>query len=115
MRKKYDLNKGNLQASMVVTPEGYLVIAGSEVSMTQTHCLSKGCKDHRSNLLEKGLVKLEGSKWILKEDVLFPSASAAASSLVGYQCGGPVSWKDKDGKTLKENQKSNKKTLSRVV
>lgn len=105
MKKEYDLNKGNLEASMVVTSEGYLVVAGSEISMTQTHCLAKGWKDLRSNLIEEGLVKVSGSKGVLKEDVLFSSPSAAASALVGSQCAGPVSWKDSEGKTLKENQK----------
>lgn len=108
MTKEFDLSKGNLSATMVITSEGYLVMAGSEISMTQSHCLAKGWKELRSDLMEKGLVSSSGSKGVLKEDVLFSSPSAAASTLVGSQCAGPVSWKDEDGKTLKDNQKAKK-------
>lgn len=88
-----------------MVPDGYLVLAGSEVSMTQTHCLAKGWKKLRSDLFDSGLISSAGRKGILKEDVLFTSASGAASTLVGSQCAGPISWKDIDGNTLKDNQK----------
>lgn len=107
MKKQYKLKKGNLDATMIVLPEGYLVLKNSQISLTQTHCLSNGWKKIRKNLIDEGLVENYGSIGVLKKDMLFSSPSAAASTLVGSQCAGPISWKDSDGSTFKENQKLN--------
>ncbi|WP_220235241.1 DUF4357 domain-containing protein [Lactobacillus panisapium] len=36
------------------------------------------------------------------EDLLFSSSSAAADFVLGYSVSGPKTWKDKNGKSLKE-------------
>lgn len=36
------------------------------------------------------------------EDILFSSSSAAADFVLGYAVSGPATWKDKEGRTLKE-------------
>jgi len=40
--------------------------------------------------------------WVLQEDILFSSSSAAADFVLGNSVSGPKTWKNKEGKTLKE-------------
>ena len=50
---------------------------------------------------EKGLIK-KGQYLSFAKDSEFSSPSAAAAVIVGGNAPGPVMWKDKSGKTLKE-------------
>lgn len=99
----YKLKKENLDATMIVSSAGYLVLKDSQMSLSQTHCLATRWKQLRKDIIKKGLIDDTGSIGTLKEDVLFTSPSAAASTLVGSQCAGPVYWIDSKGKMLKEN------------
>lgn len=40
------------------------------------------------------------------EDILFSSSSAAAVFVLGYSVSGPMTWRAKDGRTLKEIEDS---------
>ena len=60
--------------------------------------------------LAKGMIKLRkkhmeserGKDLITTEDILFSSSSAAADFVLGYSASGPATWRNKNGKSLKE-------------
>lgn len=60
--------------------------------------LSAGMQKQRQKLLDSS--KVDGL--VTTEDILFSSSSAAADFILGYSVSGPRSWKNKEGKTLKE-------------
>ena len=92
------MNTSTVNASGKVTPEGFVVFAGSKLSETITTSLAAGFAKTREKLIEEG--KIKGTTII--EDILFSSSSAAAAILNGYNTSGPRYWKNKDGRTLKE-------------
>ena len=46
--------------------------------------------------------KDEIKDYVVQEDLLFSSSSAAADFVLGYSVSGPKTWKLKDGRSLKE-------------
>ena len=46
--------------------------------------------------------QIQRALFCFSEDLLFSSSSAAADFVLGYSVSGPGTWKDKNGKTLKE-------------
>ncbi|WP_416338356.1 DUF4357 domain-containing protein [Limosilactobacillus mucosae] len=62
------------------------------------HSLNKRIVDLREKWTSEDKVK----DFITTEDLLFSSSSAAADFVLGYSASGPKTWKDKNGKSLKE-------------
>ena len=52
----------------------------------------------RKQYLESDRIK----DYVVQEDLLFSSSSAAADFVLGYSVSGPKTWKLKDGRSLKE-------------
>ena len=97
--EKLFLNMGNVNASGIVTTEGFGLLAGAVVNeKTSEKSLSKGAVAMRKKHFDAGRVK----ELMTTEDILFSSSSAAADFVTGYSVSGPANWKDKNGKTLKE-------------
>lgn len=93
------LNVGSAQATAMITTEGFVLLSGSSVNeKTSMKSLSAGMVKLRNKHLESGKVK----NWKTVEDILFSSSSAAADFVLGYSVSGPITWKDKNGRTLKE-------------
>lgn len=93
------LNVGNVEATAMLTTEGFVLMSGSSVNeKTSSKSLSHGVIKLRHKYLESGKVK----DWRTVEDILFSSSSAAADFVLGYSVSGPATWKDKSGRTLKE-------------
>lgn len=93
------LKVGDTEAKAIVTTEGFVLISGSSVNeKTTVKSLSAGMVKLRNKYLEAGKVK----NWKTVEDILFSSSSAAAVFVLGYSVSGPATWKDKNGRTLKE-------------
>ncbi len=95
------LNINNLKAKAIQTDEGIAVLKGSEAIKETKSSISKGSKELRDKLISNGTLVLEGDKYIFKKDVIFDTASPAASVIVGSSISGPGNWKDSTGKTLK--------------
>ena len=94
------LKAGATDAVGAVTAEGFVVLAGARINeKTSEKSLSKGIVKLRKKHFDAGHVSTD-----LKttEDILFSSSSAAADFVTGYSVSGPATWKDKNGKTLKE-------------
>ena len=90
---------GNVKASGKVTTEGFVVLKGSTVNeKTSDKSLSPGAVKLREKYFQDGHVKALA----LTEDILFSSSSAAADFILGYSVSGPRTWKNAEGKALKE-------------
>lgn len=78
-----------VNAKMMVQDGKYIVLAGSEICMTETVGVSVGVKAIRnSDYVKQG---------ILQRDVVFDSPSSAASFVIGGSSNGWSDWKTKDG------------------
>jgi hypothetical protein len=99
------LSVAGLKANALQTDEGIVVIEGSDAAKDYTNSLSFGYREIREKLINNGDLILEGNKYIFKKNVLFDTASHAAAIIVGYSINGPQTWKDKNGKSLKEIEK----------
>ena len=96
------LSISGLNAKALQTEEGIVVIQGSEAAKEIMSSLSNGYRELREKLISNGDLKLVGEKYIFQKDILFDTASPAASTIVGYSINGPQNWKDISGRSLKE-------------
>ena len=96
------LSISGIKANAIQTDEGIVILKGSEAAKESTPYLSEGYKIMRQKLIDDKKLELVGDKLIFQDDVLFPSASQAGVAVVGYNINGRVSWKDANGKSLKE-------------
>ena len=93
------LMTGTVDAKGIITTEGFVLLAGALINeKTSEKSLSKGMIKLRVKHFEAGRVK----DLKTTEDILFSSSSAAADFVTGYSVSGPQTWKNKEGKTLKE-------------
>lgn len=100
----YHLEQSGLKAKGVYTNTGFTVLEGSEAALSVRESLTIGCKNRRNTLMEKGILKEEDGKLLFTRNYEFTSPSTAAAIIVGYAINGRQSWKDKSGKSLKENE-----------
>lgn len=81
------------------TNEGFVIIKGSNIkSSTVKSVPTKALKDRERAILD--------DNFVLLEDMLFNSPSSAASFVTGYAINGKDSWKDEQGRSLNEIEKS---------
>lgn len=93
-------NIGKVEASGCQTPEGFVVMQGSHISLIDDDTIPVIIKEKR----KKASVNEHG---ILQEDMLFTSPSYAAMFVIGKSANGLTSWKTEDGRTLKALETSN--------
>lgn len=97
--EKLYITSGSVNATGKVTSEGFVVFAGTILNEKMSvKSLSAGMQKQRQKLLDSS--KVDGL--VTTEDILFSSSSAAADFILGYSVSGPKTWKNKEGKTLKE-------------
>lgn len=90
----------NFNAKGIVTNEGFMVLKGSTVSREAAKkSLIKSYKALRERLEKEKIINEE---YEFTSDYTFSSSSAAADVISGYSNSGPIVWKDKDGRMLKE-------------
>ncbi|WP_418968487.1 GIY-YIG nuclease family protein [Alloscardovia omnicolens] len=89
------LKYGQAQATGQRTAEGFVVFAGSRISLQLTKSAGKAVEKHRERYAEK--IDQQG---ILLTDLLFSSPSAAASFVGGASLNGNAFWKTEDGTSL---------------
>lgn len=78
------------------TSEGFVVLKGSQISAK----LTKSCPDPTLRNREKYAAKADDN-FMLTEDILFTSPSAAASYIGGASLSGNATWRNAQGITLK--------------
>jgi hypothetical protein len=98
----YYLKIGTCKATAVLTSNGIEIKKGSEMKTEEAHSLSKGCTRIRKMLIRKNIVSRKGRKYIFNVRYEFASPSAAAAIVLGYPINGRTTWKDKQGKSIKE-------------
>ena len=89
---------GKVEADGIRTAEGFVVLQGSHISMEDDNTIPAVLKEQRRK------AKMIGG--VLQEDVLFSSPSYAAMFVIGKSANGLVSWKDAEGRSLKEIENS---------
>lgn len=93
------LTTGVVDAKGMMTVDGFLLFAGSKINeKTSEKSLTLGMVKLRKKHFDAGRVE----NLVTVEDILFSSSSAAADFVTGYSVSGPRTWKNKQGKTLKE-------------
>ena len=100
--EEYTLSTATASATGVVTSEGFVIYKGAVINDNPVKSISAGALKLRNELLSDGKVKDN----VTTEDILFSSSSAAAVFVLGYSVSGPMTWKAKDGRTLKEIEAS---------
>jgi hypothetical protein len=87
-------------AKGVQTNEGFVVLKGSKIAVSEVPSTPITVKAKRESLVKDNIVV----DWALTKDLLFSSPSLAAAVVMGRGANGLIEWKLKNGSTLKENQ-----------
>jgi len=98
-----------LTAEGTRTPNGFVVFAGGQAVLKHrpsAHVSHGFILDERARLMETEALIPEGDHLVLTRDVEFSSPSTAAGVLQGGGANGQTSWRDANGKTLKEIEAS---------
>ena len=91
------LKKRSAEATGLLTSEGVVVCKGSKINTTPT----PSCPDWIKNLRKEYTSKIN-ENFILTDNIVFPSPSAASGFCVFGIDNGRLSWKNEAGKNLKE-------------
>lgn len=97
--EEYSFSIGAASAKGVVTSEGFVVHKGAVIN---DKINPKAVGNGAIKLREKHIAEGRVVDNITTEDILFNSSSAAAVFVLGYSVSGPMTWKAKDGRSLKE-------------
>ena len=93
-----------LKATGHLTPNGIVVLAGSQAVLTERPSAHKypWPINMRQQLKDRGSLMESKDHLLFIKDVEFSSPSAAAAVIHGGHANGLTAWKNKNGKTLKE-------------
>ncbi|MFT9497724.1 GIY-YIG nuclease family protein [Anaerosolibacter sp.] len=100
----YQIKAKKIDAKMIETEKGYIVLAGSQCSKKTSTSISEGWIKQRNKLIETGILIDSENYYLFKENAVFSSISAASAVVLGRQAAGPVEWIDRNGNTYKNNQ-----------
>ncbi len=89
---------------MVESDAGFVVRAGSEAALSTSKSIATGWLNIRKKLVDAGVLKQAGDRYVFSDDATFSSPSAASSVILGRQAPGPISWVLPDGRTYKDAQ-----------
>jgi len=96
----------NVLASGFLTPNGLVVLAGSEAVLEERGSAKKwpSVMTQRNKLIEDGGLIQEGDKYVFAKDTEFSSPSSAAAVIHGGSANGLTAWINAKGRSLKELQ-----------
>ncbi len=89
-----------VDAKGVQTQEGFVVLKGSKIANRKSY--SERLLVKRKDLFHTEKVKVVNDEFVVMEDLLFTSPSAAADIVTGRSANGLTEWKDRNGKSLKD-------------
>ena len=95
----YYINSIGLKASGAQSEEGFIVFKGSQSSEEFKKASSQSLRNKWNELRNQKIV----DQGVFLKDIIFSSPSTAAAMVLGRNSNGLKQWKNKDGKTLKEN------------
>ncbi|MBJ2174714.1 GIY-YIG nuclease family protein [Aureibaculum sp. A20] len=82
--------------------DGFLVYKGGKSNLVGTKGMNKWIGILRKRLVDDGILKKENDIYVLQQDYIFNSPSAAAATMLARSANGWTAWKDKNGVTLDE-------------
>ena len=96
----------NVIASGYLTPNGMVVLAGSEAVLDERSSAKKwpSVLVQRNRLIEEGGLIQKNDKYVFVKDTEFSSPSSAAAVIHGGSANGLVAWINANGKSLKDLQ-----------
>ena len=95
----YYINSIGLKASGAQSEEGFIVFKGSQSSEEFKKVSSQSLRNKWNELRNQKIV----DQGVFLKDIIFSSPSTAAAMVLGRNSNGLTQWKNRDGKTLKEN------------
>ena len=93
------INSIGLKASGAQSEEGFIVFKGSQSSEEFKKASSQSLRNKWNELRNQKIV----DQGVFLKDIIFSSPSTAAAMVLGRNSNGLTQWKNRDGKTLKEN------------
>lgn len=102
LKRKIKRSNREIIATCRQTAEGFVVLEGSMIELTDGKGIPESIRNLRQELLKEGIIK-DG---ILKKNRFFNSPSYAASFVLGMPTNGRTDWKDSNGCTLKEREEN---------
>jgi len=96
----------NVVASGYLTPNGIVVLSGSEAVLEERSSAKKwpSVMAQRNKLIEEGGLVQKGDKYVFVKDTEFSSPSSAAAVIHGGSANGLTAWVNENGVLLKELQ-----------
>ncbi|MER2192142.1 MAG: GIY-YIG nuclease family protein [Solibacillus sp.] len=91
-------------AKGIQTQEGFVVLKGSKIAVDYVNSYSERSIAKRNELIQSEKVTIINGEFVVMEDLLFSSPSAAADIVMGRSANGLTEWKNRYGKNLKELQ-----------
>ncbi|AOZ70705.1 hypothetical protein LPB142_16340 [Rhodobacter xanthinilyticus] len=76
----------------------FVVLAGSHARIRTTTTIPRSTSSLRKTLVDSGVLRQEQDFLVFTSDYSFPSASAAAATVIGASANGRILWKLPDGK-----------------
>lgn len=103
--ESYNLEAEGVSARAYIQDNGSMLVeAGATARKKETESFEGWALTARKKYLNEGLLQEHDSEsYVLKENTLFKSPSAAAAFLTGRSINGWTSWKDKEGNTMDDN------------
>jgi hypothetical protein len=103
---QYSIQKA--RARMIRSASSYVVLEGSTARASVSASAQKWARNLRAQLIEAEVLVPCEDETLLRftKNASFPSSSAAAVAVAGGNKNGPISWKLKNGTTLKEIEAS---------
>jgi len=86
--------------------KGFVVLKGSHSAQNETNSLHPHMSNLRKDLIDQGVLVLDGDHYVFTQDRTFQSPSAAAGVVIGGSTNGRFMWRRKDGTTLKQIQQA---------
>lgn len=99
-----------IKASGYETPQGFVVLNGSEAVAEEVPSIHSYLAEMRRSLMASGILKPENNHYVFTQDYLFNSPSTAAGVVLARSSNGRVEWQTKDGHSLKAIQEAEAKS-----
>ncbi len=96
------------KAKGIITNDGFMVLKGSTINKKEAKSLHNSHIALRNRLIGQ---KIIDQNYTFTENYVFNSSSNAGCIVSGYRVSGPQSWKNADGKTLKQINEDKYKNL----
>ncbi|MBU2865142.1 GIY-YIG nuclease family protein [Reinekea forsetii] len=99
-------NIKGLSASGYLTPNGIVVLKGSQAVLKERNSAKKwpSVMVQRNKLIEEGSLVEQGGAYLFTKDIEFSSPSSAAATIHGGSANGLTAWVNKNGVQLKDLQ-----------